>query len=884
MKKIKERIVACFLVALMLFSVLVLEPVQTKAATTYTVTSLEELKTALENAVDGDVINVGEDFNYSNIILDDTLTITKDITINFVSGAIDYYDMTGEAAKLEALVVIDSCDVTISGSGQVGTAYNDIYAYKLVDTGGDASLTFDSSAFFDDGVLIVDNASNNYTSKLTINAGSYAIPTERESEFEFSNGTENSDVPKANLIINGGYFEEKIDAYIGTDMTIIDHGEESGCRYEVRSTVMSDQFKKMLTDGKIIVPSVEPKEEMEEYAYLMGFLCMYETEDVYYYPERISDGVYDIAGWMQKEPYDLVEVHRVEVVFDAEINSKELEIAKDVVEKIPYESESWEWEGEVYENRWSNFLISDMEAVNMWASGYDRDNTVAHRHTVNYSSELKEYLKNSNVDFRVTMIGAGMDTDLYLEACGEAVILINDIMYANVHTVRAQVKQIVYVPDGTATDKDSLMAAAQKRINEYLGSDSKVKITYGGAYNTLSNTWWNEDDEAYQAEMMEYLGLETAPEHYFIATSGDMQYKFLIMADSSKMITPTYKTVDASSNVSISSDAAEIPLDTSMRANQLTSGEEYDKVIETLGVEENVTFDLKLYSQSTASYVSKLETGKFEVQIPITETLKDKDLVAYYVDENGEVVEYEVTVKDGCAVFATDHFSIYTIAEKTVVVPPTPPTPEVVAPEDNAGGSTFEEKAETVVEKVPFTEEEKAQIEAGAEIKITLDVKDITETVSKEDKAKVEAEVEEVKDQKVGMYLDVNMFKQVGSNEAVKVPELSEKVKIQFTVPDTLLVKDEKMNREYSVIRVHEGVTTVLDAKFDAETKTLVFETDSFSTYALVYKDVPKTPVSETPDTEIPDTGDHTYLFAWFMLFAVGGCAITFGIKSKKQY
>lgn len=888
MKKLKKRVLASFLVVLMVCSALVFEPMQTKAATTYTVTSLDELKTALEKAIDGDVINVGEDFNYSNIILDGTLTITKDITINFVSGAIDYYDTTGEPAKLEALVVIDSCDVTISGSGQVGTAYNDIYSYKLVDATGDASLTFDSSAFLDDGVLIVDNASNNYTSKLTINAGSYAIPTERESEFAFSNGTENSDVPKANLIINGGYFEEKIDTYIGADMTIIDRGEESGCRYEVRSTIMSDQFKKMLTDGKIIVPSVEPKEEMEEYAYLMGFLCMFETEDVYYYPERISDGVYDIAGWMQKEPYDLVEVHRVEVVFDADVDSKELEIAKDVVDKIPYESESWEWEGEVYENRWSNFLISDMETVNMWASGYDRNNLIAHRHTVNYSSELKEYLGNSNVDFRVTMIGAGMDTDLYLEACGEAVILINDIMYANVHTVRAQVKQIVYVPDGTATDKDSLMAAAQKRINEYLGSDSKVVVSYGGAFNTLSDRWYG-DDEEYQAEMLYCLGLETAPEHYFVATAGDMQYKFIIIADSSKMMTPTYKTVDASSNVTISSDAAEIPLDTSMRANQLTSGEEYDKVIDTLGVEENVTFDLKLYSQSTSSYVSKLEAGTFEVQIPITETLKDKDLVAYYVDENGKVVEYEVTVKDGCAVFATDHFSIYTIAEKTVVVPPTPPTPEVVAPEDNAGGSTFEEKAETVVEKVPFTEEEKAQIEAGAEIKITLDVKDITETVSKEDKVKVEAEVEKVEDQTVGMYLDVNIFKQVGTNEAVKVPELNGKVKIQFTVPDTLLVKDEKMNREYSVIRIHDGVTTILDAKFDAETKTLAFETDHFSTYALVYKDVPKTPVSETPDTEIPDTeipdtGDHTFLFAWLVLLAIGGCAITFGLKTKKQY
>lgn len=661
MKKMKERMLACFLVAFMMCNVLVFGPIQAKAATTHTVTTEAELSAAISNASDGDVINIGSEVNYPLIQLTAPLEITKDLTINLY-GSVDYVGSYEE--RPEALVVIKNCDVTISGGSQFGCGATDIYAYKLMDESGDTSLTIDSYGMLDEGMLIVDDASNSYISKVIINDGDYAIPVGKTTAFTFSNGT--SVVSTGNLIIYGGRFQENIAAYVGENTVILDSGEDYQCRYEVRSTIMSEQFKSMLTDGKIIVPSAVPEdEEMDGYAYLMGFLCMYETEEVSYYPQYISDGVYDIGGWYN-ETGELAEIHRVEVEFEADLDAKELAVAEDVVDKIPYESESWEWEGEVYENRWSTFLITDMEAVNMWASGYDRNNLTAHRHTANYSGELKEYLGNSNVDFRVTMIGAGLDTDLYLEACGDAVVLINDIMYASVpHMIKAQVEHIVYVPDGTATDKDSLMAAAQKRINEYLGSDSKVVVSYGGAYNTMSNTWWNSDDADYQAEMMEYLGLETAPEHYFIATSGDMQYKFLIMADSSKMITPTYKTVDAASNVSISSQSAEIPLDTSMRANQLTSGEEYDKVIDTLGVEENITFDLKLYSQSTASYVSELETGTFEVQIPLTDALKDKDLVAYYVDENDKVIEYEVTVtEDGCyAVFETDHFSIYTIAE-----------------------------------------------------------------------------------------------------------------------------------------------------------------------------------------------------------------------------
>lgn len=664
MKKIYKRVLACFLVALMMCNAFAFGPIQAKAATMHTVTTAEELVEAVSNASDGDVINIGSEVNYPLIQLTAPLEITKDLTFN-IYGSIDYY--TDGSELPEALVVIKNCDVTISGGSQFCCGATDIYAYKLMDENGDASLTIDSYGMLDEGMLIVDDATNSYTSKVIINDGDYSIPVGKTTAFVFSNGSTNSVVPSANLIINGGSFQENIETYLGEDTTIIDNGEDAWCRYEVRSTIMSEQFKSMLTDGKIIVPSAVPEDDIASDAYLMGFLCLYETEEVSYYPGYVSDGVYDIGGW-DNETGELVENHRVEVEFKADLDEKELAVAEDVVNKIPYESESWEWEGEVYENRWSTFLITDMEAVNMWASGYDRNNLTCHRHTVNYSGELKEYLGNSNVDFRVTMIGAGCDTDLYLEACGDAVILINDIMYASVpHMIKAQVEHIVYVPDGTATDKDSLMAAAQKRINEYLGSDSKVVISYGGAYNTMSNTWWNSDDADYQAEMMDYLGLETAPEHYFIATSGDMQYKFLIMPDSSKMITPTYKTVDASSNVSISSTSAEIPLDTSMRANQLTSGAEYDKVISILDVEENVTYDLKLYSQSTASYITELENGTFEVRIPLTDELKDKEaLVAYYVDENDKVVEYGVTpTKDGYAVFETDHFSIYTIAEAT---------------------------------------------------------------------------------------------------------------------------------------------------------------------------------------------------------------------------
>ena len=76
-------------------------------------------------------------------------------------------------------------------------------------------------------------------------------------------------------------------------------------------------------------------------------------------------------------------------------------------------------------------------------------------------------------------------------------------------------------------------------------------------------------------------------------------------------------------------------------------------------------YDLKLFSQSTGNYITKLDDGTFEVKLPIKEELKGKDLIVYYVDDNNKIVEYEVTIENDFAKFNTNHFSIYSLTEKT---------------------------------------------------------------------------------------------------------------------------------------------------------------------------------------------------------------------------
>ena len=65
--------------------------------------------------------------------------------------------------------------------------------------------------------------------------------------------------------------------------------------------------------------------------------------------------------------------------------------------------------------------------------------------------------------------------------------------------------------------------------------------------------------------------------------------------------------------------------------------------------------------------------------------------MVYYVDSNNKIIEYEVTVENGFATFTTDHFSIYTLAEKKVVEE----TPDNTPSETPDNTPAKEEKDET---------------------------------------------------------------------------------------------------------------------------------------------------------------------------------------------
>lgn len=191
----------------------------------------------------------------------------------------------------------------------------------------------------------------------------------------------------------------------------------------------------------------------------------------------------------------------------------------------------------------------------------------------------------------------------------------------------------------------------------------------------------------------------------------------------------------------------------------------------------------------------------------------------------------------------------------------------------NAYNASLDNTDKELASKIPFTPVEKELIALGDEVDIYLEVKDISATVSATDKALVAGKLENTTDT-LGMYIDVNLYKQVGDNLPQRISETNGLIKITFKVPESLLNDNSAIKRTYKIVRVHEGVAEFIDAEFNAEDKTLSFETDRFSTYALIYNDTKV--ADKSPVTGITD-------MTMYVLVLLAGIGI-YCYGSKKKY
>lgn len=445
----------------------------------------------------------------------------------------------------------------------------------------------------------------------------------------------------------------------------------------------SEDFNTILTDGKLVINSIPPKNEMESWYIIYDYPFYYDGGD-YKYEDMI--GRFDVISvtpdfkkcvieYRKKDNYELLAKREIEIVYNYDENVlKEVEkLASGLPEDKDY------------------YYIDDLEIINFWINGKEDE----YNNIDNYSTELKSYFKNKNVNFHIDN-RAGFPGRFTEGRLGIASIKYNDTIYYLNSQLGTIARSILYVDDN-ATDE---LKAVQKRINDYVGHD-KYKVERVGLVSEYIDQYKQEilDDwhEMYEREKANLTGsyldsFESFLQHYGLNIENDEEldglrgyeeyvyYKvkindidryFIVLKDSTKMKNPEYISSDLLTNVSISSKSTKVPLDTLVGAKLLTSGEEYNRVKGTLNYKTGITFDLNLYSKSLKNYISKLDDTTFKVSIPIPADLEGKKLTVYYVATDGTKEEHEVTVENGFATFTTNHFSVYSLVDKDEVNPDT---------------------------------------------------------------------------------------------------------------------------------------------------------------------------------------------------------------------
>lgn len=211
--------------------------------------------------------------------------------------------------------------------------------------------------------------------------------------------------------------------------------------------------------------------------------------------------------------------------------------------------------------------------------------------------------------------------------------------------------------------------------------------------------------------------------------------------------------------------------------------------------------------------------------------------------------------------------------------------------------------------------------------RVWLTVSELSQSsISSADAAKIQAAIPS--GYKAAVTLDLNLYKE-SDYGIFQISQVAEKIGITVAAPSDL----GALLAGLKVIRLHNGVADVLDAAYNAQSNTITFQTDRFSTYTVVYSAHELTKVDAkaatteatglkehykcsvcgklfadaegktetteaevtiaklTPDTDAkpdtgsnPDTGDETPLVVLFVLMSTSALLAAGTVLARKKF
>lgn len=173
-----------------------------------------------------------------------------------------------------------------------------------------------------------------------------------------------------------------------------------------------------------------------------------------------------------------------------------------------------------------------------------------------------------------------------------------------------------------------------------------------------------------------------------------------------------------------------------------------------------------------------------------------------------------------------------------------------------------------------LSEDENKAVKAGNKTQFVLSASGMTPT--KEEIALIQSVLG---NNVIGQYLNLNLTFKISGREDRQITDLSAPMYIAITIPQNLVNHDSSIERIYRIVRIHDGVATLIDGTYDAATNQFTFATDGFSTYALVYDDVNTTPTGRSPKT-----GDSSMWMVWTLILCAGcGALFAAGKRYRKN-
>ena len=303
-------------------------------------------------------------------------------------------------------------------------------------------------------------------------------------------------------------------------------------------------------------------------------------------------------------------------------------------------------------------------------------------------------------------------------------------------------------------------------------------------------------------------------------------------------------------------------------------------------------------------------TNPIKLNLAITNYDADYDYTVVR-EHNGTLTKLETSVSNGTLSFETNRFSTYVIVKREKGTDNA--TSGNGSSDNTASGSTatnssaantssgkatstvtgteikkaeaqavcaegtpaviLENSSEQLLGMAGLTAEEQKAISLGKKTDIILSVSNMTPT--QEETALIQSVLG---NNVIGQYLNLNLTLKISGRADRQITDLSAPMYIAITIPQNLVNHDSSIERIYRIVRIHDGVATLIDGTYDAATNQFTFATDGFSTYALVYEDVNTTLTGRSPKT-----GDSSMWMVWTLILCAGcGALFAAGKRYKK--